>query len=107
MSKDVVWFVGLCKEKRMKRKGIGQFMLIMAALIWGSSFVVMKDAVSNLPTPMLLCIRFTLGTLFMILLFTIYDLKFSSAKTLPIWSFCQKRCKGNIFMPDWHIPDSS
>ncbi len=69
----------------MKRKGIGQFMLIMAALIWGSSFVVMKDAVSNLPTPMLLCIRFTLGTLFMILLF------FKQIKTI-----CLKDLKGGL-----------
>lgn len=39
----------------------GRAALLTAALIWGSSFIVMKNAVSGVPVFMLLGIRFTIG----------------------------------------------
>ena len=41
----------------------GRLALLTAALIWGSSFIVLKDAVDNIPIYQLLAIRFTLGGL--------------------------------------------
>lgn len=41
----------------------GRLALLTAALIWGSSFIVMKDAVDDVPVFMLLAIRFTLAGL--------------------------------------------
>lgn len=40
---------------------MGRVALFAAALIWGSSFFVMKDAVSGIPVFLLLAIRFTVG----------------------------------------------
>lgn len=40
---------------------LGRVALFTAALIWGSSFFVMKDAVSGVPVFLLLAIRFTVG----------------------------------------------
>lgn len=40
---------------------LGRVALFAAALIWGSSFFVMKDAVSGIPVFLLLAIRFTVG----------------------------------------------
>lgn len=53
----------------MKKTLVGQILLMAAALIWGSSFVVMKSAVDFLTPHVLLFIRFALGTLFMTMLF--------------------------------------
>lgn len=53
----------------MKKENIGKLMLLFAALIWGSSFVVMKNAVDFITPFVLLLIRFSLGTLFMCILF--------------------------------------
>lgn len=39
----------------------GRLALLAAALIWGSSFFVMKNAVDAIPTLLLLAIRFTVG----------------------------------------------
>lgn len=47
------------KEERILKKTA----LFMAALIWGSTFVVVKNAVDNIPPNLLLAIRFTLGSL--------------------------------------------
>lgn len=41
--------------------GWGRAALLTAALIWGSSFFVMKDAVAGIPVFLLLAIRFTVG----------------------------------------------
>ena len=41
----------------------GRLALLTAALIWGSSFIVMKDTLDHIPVFMLLAIRFTLGGL--------------------------------------------
>ena len=47
----------------MDKKGLlGRLALLTAALIWGSSFIVMKSAVDFVPTFLLLAIRFTVGT---------------------------------------------
>lgn len=52
----------------MKNKTVlGSILLITAALIWGSSFIVMKSAVDFLPPFVVLCIRFTLATIGMTL----------------------------------------
>lgn len=40
---------------------MGRVALLTAALIWGSSFIVMKNAVEGVPVFMLLGIRFTIG----------------------------------------------
>lgn len=44
----------------LKKHG-GRLALLAAALIWGSSFIVMKDAVDDVPVFMLLGIRFTIA----------------------------------------------
>lgn len=47
----------------MDKKGLwGRLALLTAALIWGSSFIVMKSAVDFVPTFLLLAIRFSVGT---------------------------------------------
>lgn len=56
----------------MKNKTIGPILLMLAALIWGSSFIVMKSAVDFLPSATLLFVRFSLATVFMVLLFFKY-----------------------------------
>jgi len=47
----------------------GRLALLTAALIWGSSFIVMKDAVDHLPVFQLLAIRFTLAGLLLAIVF--------------------------------------
>ena len=54
-------------EKRMKQ--LAKPMLLCAALIWGSSFVVMKNTLDSLPVFFLLGIRFTIGAVLLSLLF--------------------------------------
>ena len=41
----------------------GRLALLTAAIIWGSSFIIMKDAVDDVPVFMLLAVRFTLAGL--------------------------------------------
>ena len=45
----------------MKKEILGKCMLLMSALIWGSSFIVMKNAVDFISPFTLLCIRFVLS----------------------------------------------
>ena len=47
----------------------GRLALLTAAVIWGSSFIVMKDAVDGIPVFQLLAIRFTLAGLLLGLIF--------------------------------------
>ena len=47
----------------MNKKVLGSLSLIGATLIWGSSFVLMKDTVESIPTFYLLAIRFTSAAL--------------------------------------------
>ena len=49
--------------------GWGRLALLTAALIWGSSFIVMKNAVEGVPVFMLLGIRFTVGCLLLTMIF--------------------------------------
>lgn len=53
----------------MNQKILGPLLLGTAALIWGSSFIVMKSAVDFLTPSLLLFVRFTLATLFLTILF--------------------------------------
>ena len=56
----------------MKKETMGKCMLLMAALIWGSSFIVMKNAVDFISPFTLLCIRFVLSTIFITLIISAY-----------------------------------
>lgn len=47
----------------------GRIALLTAAVIWGSSFIVMKDAVADIPVFQLLAIRFTLAGLLLAAIF--------------------------------------
>ncbi len=47
----------------------GPLLLFTAALIWGSSFIVMKNAVDFLTPAVLLFVRFSLASIFLIILF--------------------------------------
>ena len=47
----------------------GRLALLTAAVIWGSSFIIMKDALSDVPVFLLLAIRFTLGGLLLAAIF--------------------------------------
>lgn len=47
----------------------GRLALLTAAVIWGSSFIVMKDTVDHIPVFQLLAIRFTLAGILLALLF--------------------------------------
>ncbi|MFR7591746.1 MAG: DMT family transporter [Longibaculum sp.] len=53
----------------MSQKVKGGLFLLTAALIWGSSFIVMKSAVDFLTPAVLLFVRFTLAALFLSILF--------------------------------------
>jgi len=53
-----------------KGRGLwGRLALLAAALIWGSSFFVMKNAVDGIPVFLLLGIRFTVGSVLLALIF--------------------------------------
>ena len=47
----------------------GRLALLTAALIWGSSFIIMKDTLDHIPVFQLLAIRFTLGGLLLAAIF--------------------------------------
>lgn len=54
----------------MNRKALsGRLALLAAALIWGSSFIIMKDTVSDVPVYMLLAVRFVISAVLMTVLF--------------------------------------
>lgn len=61
----------------------GPLCLLIAALIWGSSFIIMKNAVDFLTPATLLLIRFALATVFLTIIFI-----------KPIRSFPKQRIKG-------------
>lgn len=57
----------MTKEKKL---GIlGQFMLLCATLVWGSSFVVLKQTIETVPTYFVLAFRFLLSAVFLFLIF--------------------------------------
>ena len=53
----------------MKKDIEGSILLFIAALIWGSSFIVMKSAVDFLTPAVLLFLRFSLAALLLSLKF--------------------------------------
>lgn len=59
---------------------LSPFLIILTTIIWGSSFVVMKNSVDVLPTFWLLAIRFTVAAVVLALIF------------LPRWKFFNLRC---------------
>lgn len=67
---------------RFKTLG-GRLALLTAALIWGSSFIVMKDAVDDVPVFMLLGIRFTLAAILLAVIFHRRILKAGRSILLP------------------------
>ena len=54
---------------KLRNASGGRLALLTAAVIWGSSFIVMKDAVEGVPVFQLLAIRFTLAGLLLALIF--------------------------------------
>ena len=72
----------------------GSFLLLLAALIWGSSFIVMKSAVDFLTPAVLLFLRFSLAALLLSLLFVVIILflkrkiNTQEAKTFSTWILC-------------------
>lgn len=57
------------KKIRLNNPTGGRLALLTAALIWGSSFIIMKDTLDNIPVYQLLAIRFTLASLLLGVLF--------------------------------------
>ena len=54
----------------MKNKSnLGRLALLSAALIWGTSFIVMKSAVDAIPVFLLLAVRITIATVLVGLIF--------------------------------------
>ncbi len=56
-------------QTRQKKQIWPQLMMVAATVIWGSSFLIMKQAVDGLPVFYLLAVRFTLGAGLLALVF--------------------------------------
>ena len=52
-----------------RKAALGRLALLSAALIWGTSFIVMKDAVDAIPVFLLLAVRFTIACAVLFVLF--------------------------------------
>lgn len=74
----------------MSSKFKGSLLLVLAAMIWGSSFIVMKSAVDFLTPNVLLFIRFSLATIIMVIMFYKYvkDTSFKDLKGGMITGAC-------------------
>ena len=59
----------MMKKLNLNNANGGRLALLTAALIWGSSFIVMKDAVDHIPVFQLLAIRFTLAGILLAVIF--------------------------------------
>ncbi len=59
----------MMKKLNLNNANGGRLALLTAALIWGSSFIVMKDTLDHTPVFQLLAIRFTLGGLLLAIIF--------------------------------------
>lgn len=59
----------MMKKINLNNAAGGRLALLTAALIWGSSFIIMKDTLDHIPVFQLLAIRFTLGGLLLALIF--------------------------------------
>ena len=62
----------------------GSLLLTLAAMIWGSSFIVMKSAVDFLTPNVSLFVRFSLATVIMVIMFYKY-VKDTKLKDLKIF----------------------
>ncbi len=60
---------------------IGKFLLFTATVIWGSSFIILKNSLDNFPMYLLLCFRFLIGGILFGLVF-IKKVVLSNKKTL-------------------------
>lgn len=69
-SAKIVWYV--LEGKNVSDKLKGSLLLALAAMIWGSSFIVMKSAVDFLTPNVLLFVRFSLATVIMVIMFFKY-----------------------------------
>lgn len=68
--------------QQKEKSGLAKFatpLIILATIIWGSSFVVMKNSVDVLPTFWLLAIRFSASAIVLAIVF------------LPRWKVCDKQ----------------
>lgn len=74
----------------MSSKFKGSLLLILAAMIWGSSFIVMKSTVDFLTPNVLLFIRFSLATIIMVIMFYKYvkDTSFKDLKSGMVTGTC-------------------
>ncbi|MBO5048713.1 MAG: EamA family transporter, partial [Clostridia bacterium] len=71
-------------EKRSHNMArIGSAALFLAAFIWGTSFVMMKDVSEKLPPSLLLALRFTLGCILLSVLFIKRFKKLDKTYLLP------------------------
>ncbi len=59
----------MMKKVNLNNATGGRLALLTAAVIWGTSFIVMKDTVDHIPVFQLLAIRFTLAGLLLALIF--------------------------------------
>ena len=69
-------------SQQKEKSGLAKFatpLIILATIIWGSSFVVMKNSVDVLPTFWLLAIRFSASAIVLAIVF------------LPRWKVCDKQ----------------
>ena len=69
-------------SQQKEKSGLAKFatpLIILATIIWGSSFVVMKTSVDVLPTFWLLAIRFSASAIVLAIVF------------LPRWKVCDKQ----------------
>lgn len=74
----------------MSNKLKGSLLLMLAAMIWGSSFIVMKSAVDFLTPNVLLFVRFSLATVIMAIMFYKYvkDIKLKDLKGGMVTGTC-------------------
>ena len=57
------------KQTTIKTKALSVLGLILTTMIWGGSFVVMKNSVDVLEPTFLLAVRFTIATMALVLVF--------------------------------------
>ena len=77
----------------------GSLLLTLAAMIWGSSFIVMKSAVDFLTPNVLLFVRFSLATVIMVIMFYkhVKNTKLKDLKGGIVTGTCfKKTCTGHF-----------
>lgn len=72
---------GELMEKSKKLNLIGLVLLLLATLVWGTSFFILKETISQVPTFFVLAIRFVVAGLALLLIF-IKKIKKISAKNI-------------------------